>query len=124
MPPDRTEPIAVSVARLQETMEGLRDDVSEIKAVQEAFVERFDHRVSYLEDIRVKALEDREIRRDAIADERARSTDAAKATAEEAARQVSEHTGRRIGSRQFWIGIAVTAVVAIVAALISSHHLF
>lgn len=85
----RGEPVAASLARLEEVVAGMREDVSEIKAGQETFVKAFDHRVSYLEDIRVKALEDREIRRDAIADERKRAADQAAQHAQSAAQSAS-----------------------------------
>lgn len=118
LPADRDN-LATAIARLEVTVGGMREDVSEIKAS----VKDFDHRLSFLEDVRVKAIEEREIRRQAIAEERQRTAVAARAAAERAAVTVSEHAKQRIGRLQFWIGIAFTSIVTILAALIASGRI-
>lgn len=123
MPVDRDN-IAASIARLEATVGGMREDVSEIKAAQASFVERFDHRVSYLEDVRVQAIENREIRNQAIADERARAAEAAQHAAEIAAAHAEKQNETRMTKRQFWIGTALIVIATILAALISSGHIF
>jgi peptidoglycan hydrolase CwlO-like protein len=119
----RSEPVAASLARLEEAMSGMREDVSEIKAS----VSQFDHRVSYLEDVRVKAIEEREIRQNAIADERARAAEAAQAAAEVAARTAAEQAEQQTTAR--WsrrsMGLTALGVVAaygsIVALVLTQH---
>ena len=123
--PDRdNETLATAIARLEVTVGSMREDVSEIRAAQATFVDRIDHRVSFLEDVRVKALEEREIRQNAIADERERAADAARAAAEQAAAHAEKQTETRMTKRQFWIGTALIVVATILAALISSGHIF
>jgi len=116
--------LATAIARLEVTVGSMREDVSEIKAAQANFVERIDHRVSYLEDVRVKALEDREIRHQAIAEERARAAEAAQAAAEHAAAHAEKQSDRRLTKRQFWVWTVLIVAATILAALISGGHLF
>jgi hypothetical protein len=101
-------------------MVGVKEDVSEIKGT----VAAFDHRVSMLEDVRVKAIEEREIRRDAIADERARAVDAARAAAERANDVAVRTSETKLGKQQFWIGTILIVAAGLLGALIASGHLF
>jgi hypothetical protein len=116
----------VKIARLEEILLGVRDDVADIRAS----VGTFDHRMSMLEDVRVRALEDSRIQDKAVRDERGRAADAAQAAAdaaqaaaERAADQATSHTRSRIGRVQFWIGVFVSSLVTILGALIASGHL-
>lgn len=77
LPVDR-EPVAAKIARLEEGQKAIAADVSEVKATVKQLAKHLDHRVGYLEDVRVRGIEEREIRRNAIADERARASDAAR----------------------------------------------
>jgi hypothetical protein len=81
----RPEPVEATLARLEEAVGGLREDVSEIKAGQQAFVAHMDHRVTYIEDVRLTGLENREIRRQAVAEERKRQADESAKHAQQAA---------------------------------------
>lgn len=119
--PDReNERIAASIARLEATIGGMREDVSEIKGS----VQAFDHRVSMLEDVRVRALEDWRTRQKAISDERARAADRAAARAERAEAVAVKHSEQRLTKLQFYIGTSVVAVVTILGSLIASGRLF
>jgi hypothetical protein len=109
----------VKIARLEETLLGVRDDVADIKAS----VGTFDHRVSMLEDVRVRALEDWRIQDRAVREERGRAADAAQAAAERAADEVTSHSRSRIGRVQFWLGISISSAVTLLGALIASGHL-
>jgi hypothetical protein len=116
----------VKIARLEETLLAVRDDVSDIKAM----VGAYDRRIAMIEDVRVRALEDWRIQDKAVRDERGRAADAAQAAAdaaqaaaERAADQATAHTRSRIGRVQFWVGVFVTALVTILGALIASGHL-
>ena len=121
---ERREPDSVKIARIEEAVNGIREDVAEIKAAQKATFEAFDHRVSYLEDVRVTGLENREIARKAVAEERARASDAARAAAEQAAAHVTAERKLRISRRDIWGTAILLAVGGIVAALIAAHILF
>lgn len=121
--PDRDN-LSAAIARLEATVGGMREDVSEIKAAQATFVDRIDHRVSFLEDVRVKALEEREIRHQAIAEERARAADAAQAAAEHAAAHAEKQSDKRMTKVQFWIGTVFVVAATIVGALIASGRIF
>lgn len=81
----RPEPVEATLARLEEAVGGLREDVSELKAGQKAFVDTIDHRVTYIEDVRLTGLENREIRRQAVAEERKRQADESARHAQQAA---------------------------------------
>jgi len=116
--------LATAIARLEVTVGSMREDVSEIKAAQSEFVKGVDHRLSYLEDVRVQAIENREIRSQAIAEERARAAEAAQAAAEHAAAHAEKQSDRRLTKRQFWVGTVLIVAATILAALISGGHLF
>ena len=121
---------SVKIARIEEAVGGMREDLADIKAT----LGSFDHRVAYLEDVRVRAIEDREIARKAVADERARAADAARHAAEQAQQAAAEaatHADQKLTRRQAWTIAAITCAVAILCAvigsvvsLIASGHLF
>lgn len=121
LPTDR-EPDTVKIARVEEVVGGIREDVSDIKADLKTFKESFEHRLSYVEDVRLRGLEDREIARKAVADERARATDAAQAAAEQAAATATEQNKQKLSTRQFWIGTALICIATLLGALIASGH--
>ena len=107
---------SVKIARIEEAVGGMRDDVADIKAT----LGSFDHRVAYLEDVRVRAIEDREIARKAVADERARAGDAARHAAEQAAAAAAVSATKRVSRFQFWAGVAISSTATLLAALIAS----
>lgn len=111
---------SVKIGRLEEAVGGIREDVGDIKSDLRTFKESFEHRLSYVEDVRLRGLEDREIARKAVADERARATDAARAAAEQAAAHVADERKLRISRRDLWGTAILLAIAAVVAALITA----
>lgn len=113
--PRLREPVEATLARMDEALGAIREDVSEIKANQG----QFDHRVAYLEDVRVRAIEDRAVRNQAIADERKRSADAAAQHAQTAAQSASA-SAAEAQTRQLKITwkLATLIGIAIVVATI------
>jgi hypothetical protein len=105
----------IKMARLEETLSAVREDVSDIKAS----VERFNHRVGMLEDVRVRALEDWRIREQAIHEERARAADAARAAAD-AACAAAEQAAEDVASHTEAARFRITTVAGYVAAVAAS----
>lgn len=126
--PDRREE---SIGSQITHLEGLIKEVSkEIQATREAAekgVEILGGRVTVLE-VNVRALEDWRLSQKVLAAERERVAKQADEEAEQAEDQRAEdhreELRRRVTRLQFWGGIAVTSIVAIVAALISTGRVF
>ena len=108
------EPDSAKIARIEEAVNGIREDVSDIKAS----LGNFDHRLTYVEDVRVRALEDRETWREATDHERARSADAAQEAAERAAAEAASHATSRITERSLRWSVAAVIFAAVVGPLI------
>jgi hypothetical protein len=106
------EPTGVKIARLEETLSAVREDVADIKAS----VEHFNHRVGMLEDVRVRALEDWRIREQAVREERARAADAARAAAD-AAQAAAEQAAEDVASHTEAARFRITTVAGYVAAV-------
>jgi hypothetical protein len=106
------ESTSTKIARLEEILSGVRDDVSDIKAS----VGTFDHRMSMLEDVRVRALEDWRIQDKAVREERARAADAARAAAD-AARVAAEQAAEDVASHTEAARFRITTVAGYVAAV-------
>jgi len=116
------EPLAVKVARIEEGQKGIAGDVADIKAA----VEQLGKRVTYLAEVKVGGLENREIARQAVEAERARAADAAREAAERAAAEAATHAQGatlRLTRWQVWLGglgglaMAASVVISAIALL-------
>ena len=112
LPVDR-EPMSAKIARLEELIEGTRDDIGDVKRAWLDGVQKLDDRLHELEDVRVRALEDWRLKQKVLETERARVADQDHAAA-----------GQQISARQFWVGLALTAFFTLLAAVIASGHFF
>lgn len=126
-PDRREESIGSQMTRLEGLIEGVSKEISATREAAEHGVELLTTRVSLLE-VNVRALEDWKLSQKVIAAERERVAREAADRAEQAEEQRTEDhredLRRRVSRLQFWAGIAVTSIVAILAALISTGKVF
>ena len=109
--PDR-EPLATKLARLEEGVQDLAGDVSDIKTQQMGMVDMLDKRMRMLEEVRVRALEDWRLAEKVREEERYKQADR---------EELVQH--QLVSRRQFWIGTIAIVVATILAALIASGHI-
>jgi regulator of replication initiation timing len=115
--PDR-EPIETKVARVEEAIHDMAGDVADLKMT---VTEVFDKRLRMLEEVRVRALEDKALADRIREQEAGKRAKEAKSEAERHAELVAAATERGVSTRQFWIGMAITSCAAIFGALIEAH---
>ena len=104
------------LVKLETLLGQLTEDMKAARKAAEEGLRQMDNRVRLLEG-GVRNLEDLEVRRKTLEDERARV-----ARLQEEQRQ--DEIKRNLSTKQFWVGTVLVCAATILAALIASGHLF
>lgn len=112
----RDESLAIELGELKGLLRQATDDIRATRDATEKGLRDMGRRVGMVE-VNVRALEDREVRRKAIEEERER-------VAKERHDERQAASDRQLTKRQFWIGTLAICVATILAALIASGRLF
>ena len=109
-----------SLASLETVVHEARQDIADVRIAFEKALEQMDTRVTQLEEVRVRALEDWRLSERVLATERARVAEAAAVAVEQAAEDRKHSLSRRDAA----IIAAVMVVATILGALIASGRIF
>jgi hypothetical protein len=101
----RDDEIPLSIVRLETLIETAVDDIKDVKDSAADGIKLLDQRVRFLEDVRVRALEDWRTAQGVLERERERVRD--------------QQARASIGHREFWLGVA--AICATVAVSFIGH---
>lgn len=119
----REEALAVQMAHIEELLERVTAEIHGTRQAAEKGLAAIDRRVSMLE-VNVRALEDRDVRRRAIEEERVRTARENRESATVERQEIRAAQDRQLTKRHFWAGVAIASMATLLSALIAAHVLF
>lgn len=115
--------ITAELTELKVLVQAAAEDIRDTKDAATHGLDLLAKRVTYLEEVRVRAIEDQMLRDKVLSNERDEvRRDNAKAQAE--AIRIAQQ--RLVGRREFWLGVAAvvaTILTSVLGALITAGHL-